>query len=486
VDYPKLAQFSQVKTSAFAQHNVTRLFSRFKLYQLLRDTGISKEKGHSPLDMLFIMLLLILENSRSVFSGISRLGKASLKTPLNSMLNNENYNWRHLLYKVAKVYARLCPVQEGNIPVLIIDDTAKVKTGRKGEHTAWFINHCKQEYYKGFQVVMSVWSNGAASIPIDAEIKIGKSKIKHAARSHYLRGTHIAQRERMGKQKKLTIAMQFIRRALQRRFDFRYVLWDSWYNCSESLRLVYEVLHPKGIHLISILKRDKQKYLLSGEYLTVNEIYCQSGNWYIQPETEIKFKSAVVTVLDKQGQEKPRDRAPLGQVKMCFFKYAGQQDFKVIISTNVELSEIEILSLYLRRWSVEVVFRDLKQYFGFDRSKSSKYCPQVADLTIRCIFYIMFCSMRYSQPEKTTDQLLFEFYNEMQDYCLDILCMLVFQKQAKCFLYYAMQQGLESISDLMIVYDDLVLRFLDEQWFEDKIEESDNIDFSRFPYRKAG
>ncbi len=485
MEYPKLAQFSQVKTTAMAQYNVTKLFSRFKLYQLLKDSGITKEKGHTPLEMLFIMLLMILENSRSVFSGISRLGKESLKTPINSMLNNENYNWRRLLYKVARLYAKLCPVQEGNIPVLIIDDTAKVKTGRKGEHKAWFIDHCKKVYYKGFQVVMAVWSNGTVSIPIDTEIKIGKARIKHAVRSHYLRGTHIAQRERMGKQKKLTIAMQFIRRALQRRFPFRYVLWDSWYNCNESLRLVYEVLHPKGIHLISMLKRDNQKYLLSGEYLTVNEIYCQSGKWQTQPETEIRYKSVVVTILDKQGQKNPQDRLPLGQVKMCFFKYAGQQDFKVIISTQIELSEIEILSLYLRRWSVEVVFRDLKQYFGFDCSKSSKYCPQVADLTIRCIFYIMFCSLRYRQPEKTTEQLLLEFYNEMQDFCLDILCMLVFQRQAKSFLYFAMQQGFDRISDLLVVYDDLIQRFLEEQWFEDKIQEADNIDFPRFPYRIA-
>jgi len=46
---------------------------------------------------------------------------------------------------------------------------------------------------------------------------------------------------------------------------------------------------------------------------------------------------------------------------------------------------MEILSIYLRRWSIEVVFKDLKQNFGFYQSKSSKYAPQIGDLNIRCI-----------------------------------------------------------------------------------------------------
>ena len=42
------------------------------------------------------------------------------------------------------------------------------------------------------------------------------------------------------------------------------------------------------------------------------------------------------------------------------------------------------------------------------------------------IFYIMFCSLRESHPEKSTEQLLFEFYQEMQEDWLNIFSMLIY------------------------------------------------------------
>lgn len=485
MNYPKLAQFSQVKTSV-AQKNTVRLFTQFKLSQLVKASGITKEKGYAPMDMLFIMLLMILENSRSIYSGIIRLQKDKLKTPINNMLNNDHYNWRNLLYKVAVTFTKLCPVRSGDIPVLIIDDTAKVKTGRKGENTAWFVDHCKKAYYMGFQVVMAVWSNGITAIPIDFEIKIGKSRVKHATRTHYPQGTHSEQRERMGKQKKIILAITFIKRALQRRFNFRYVLWDSWYSCTSSLRFAFEVLQPKGVHLISMLKRDKQRYLFQGKYLTVKELYRKAGKWHYQADTGIRYKSAIVTILDKKPNINLEHQLHLGEVRMCFYKYPTHKGFKVIISTNTNLSEMEILSIYLRRWAVEVVFRDLKQYFGFDQSKSSKYAPQIADLTIRCVFYTMFCSLRYSQPDKSTDQLIIEFYNEMQENWLDIFCRIIFQSKTKSFLCFALQNGYTEIAELLNDFDAMMTKFFDEHWYDDKIEEVDNHKFSQYRYRIAG
>ena len=422
--YPNLSQFSQVKTMNLAQNNANILFSDFRLKQLMKASGISKEKGYTPVEMLFLMLLMMLERSRSLYSGIVSLQKEKLKSPLNNMLNNEYYNWRKLLYLVVKRFAYLCPVREGKTPVLIIDDTAKEKSGRKGENISWFVDHRRRAYFMGFQVIMSVWSNGTTAIPADLEVKIGKSRVKHAAKTDYPKGSHTEQRERMGKRKKTDISLQFIRRALQRRIPFRYVLWDSWYNNSESLRFVFEKLKSKSIDLVSMLKRDSQKYLYKGRYLTSKEICRSIGRWSKDNKTGIRYKSAVVTVLDKDSRMKAENRKPVGEIRMCFYKYPKQKGIKIIISTYTELSEMEVLGIYLQRWAVEVIFRDLKQHFGFNQSKSSKYAPQIADLTIRCVFYIMFCSLRESQPEKSTEQLLIEFYREMQENWLDIFSML--------------------------------------------------------------
>ncbi|MCB5253478.1 MAG: hypothetical protein LHW51_10945, partial [Candidatus Cloacimonetes bacterium] len=41
------------------------------------------------------------------------------KSPLNSMLNNEYYNWRNLLYRISSRFAKLCPTPDGKISALI-------------------------------------------------------------------------------------------------------------------------------------------------------------------------------------------------------------------------------------------------------------------------------------------------------------------------------------------------------------------------------
>ena len=187
----------------------------------------------------------------------------------------------------------------------------------------------------------------------------------------------------MAQEKNTPIAASFLLAALQRGFLFQYLLWDSWYNNSGSLRYVFGKLIPRGINLVAMVKRDGQKYLCDTSYLTVKELYRKAGKWQQNRYTGIVFKSMMVEVLDKQSGNKPESQTVLGKVRMCFFKYPGHKKFRALISTNLKLSEMETLSIYLRRWSIEVVFKDIKQYFGYDQSKSSKYAPQIADLTIR-------------------------------------------------------------------------------------------------------
>jgi len=213
------------------------------------------------------------------------------------MLNNEFYNWRNLLYRISSRFAKLCPTPEGKISALIIDDTAKEKTGRRVENSSWFVDHCRKAYYMGYQTIMSAWHNGVVTIPLDFELKIGKSRIKHANKSHYHKGTHTEQRQRMAKQNKTKIAESFIRRAIQRGFRFRYLLWDSWYNSSSSLSFVFGTLRAKGIDLVAMVKRDGQTYLWGDKFITIKELYRKSGKWQHNKSTGIMYKSYSVYFL---------------------------------------------------------------------------------------------------------------------------------------------------------------------------------------------
>ena len=94
MNFLRIAQISQVKSSDLIEHNAHFLFKRFRLSSILRQCGIGKEKGHPIVFLLYLMLVVMLKGSRSLFSGIASLHATRLKSPLNSMLNNEFYNWR--------------------------------------------------------------------------------------------------------------------------------------------------------------------------------------------------------------------------------------------------------------------------------------------------------------------------------------------------------------------------------------------------------
>ena len=129
-----LKRYNQVKLSSVGSKNVFDLFKTFKLKSILSQSKIVKQRGHQISEMLFIFLIIILENSNSIFSGIVKNQISNLKTPINDMLNNSHYNWRNLLYRIARRFSQLCPVSRSDDCSLIFDDTGKVKTGHKTQN----------------------------------------------------------------------------------------------------------------------------------------------------------------------------------------------------------------------------------------------------------------------------------------------------------------------------------------------------------------
>ncbi|MDP8268464.1 MAG: transposase, partial [Candidatus Tenebribacter davisii] len=356
---------------------------------------------------------------------------------------------------------------------LIIDDTSKTKSGRKVQWLSWFYDHSKSQYFTGFQNILCAYTNGRTAIPIDFEFKIGKSKVKHYTKSNYKEGTHAEQRVRFAKQKKIDIAIQMIKRAFQRNFQFQYILWDSWYNSSTALEYISEVVAKKGVNLISMLKNGNTKYKYKNGFFDLKELYHKAGKWETNRKTGIKSKSIIVEYMDASQTNKLSEREELITIKIAFYKYPHVKKWKAILSTDLELEPTEILHFYLRRWSIECIFRELKQYFGYNQSKSSNYIVMIADFTIRCGFFIMFCHIREIENHKPMCQLLLEFYEELFDEWLDNYIKLQMQKEIENVLLYAKGLGMQSLDELILNLDNVMKRFFDEVFLPDKISEAD-------------
>jgi hypothetical protein len=472
-----LKEYKQVKVSSLNSGNIVDLFELFKLKSLLNKVGIKKEKGHSILEMLIIFMIVTLEGRKSLFCGIKYNNLTKLKTPINDMLNNPNYKWRNLLYNISAMFIKLSG--ETKDCCLIFDDTVKKKIGRMGEYLSWFFDHSTGTYFRGYQNITAVWCNTRSAIVTDFELKIGKKKTKRSPRPKYYKYTHTEQRNRFAKETKTEIVIKMIKRAMQRKLPFKYILWDSWFNNNTSYKFIFESLIPLGKTLISMLKNGNLKYRYGNRDFNLKELYKRSGKWSLNKNTGIKTKSIIVYLLDTTSSKKINERIEIGQIKICFYKYPNVKRWKAILSTDLQLSEEEVLKIYLRRWSIECIFKEVKQYFGYDQSKSSKYCAMVADLTIRYMFYNMLCYKKQQDGHDSMEQLLIEFCEQLEEAFLTNFINIIIGQQVKKVLDYAIANGYNNLIDFRKDIDIILRKFFEKEIIIDKITEADNQYFRK-------
>lgn len=472
-----LKEYKQVKVSSLNSGIILDLFQLFKLESLLNKVGIKKEKGYSISEMLMVFMIVIIESKKSLFSGIKFNNLTKLKTPINDMLNNPNYKWRNLLYKINTMFIKLC--NDTNDCCFIVDDTCKKKTGRKGEYLSWFFDHCSGTYFRGYQNITAVWCNTKSAIVTDFEFKIGKKKTKDSPRPRYHKSTHVEQRNRFAKETKTKIVIKMINRALQRKLPFKYILWDSWFNNNTSYKYIFEILVPMGKTLISMLKNGAQKYRYGNKDFNLKELSKKCGKWKLNKNTGIKTKSIIVYILDTTSSKKISERTTIGKIKICFFKYPHVKRWKAILSTDLQLSEEEVLKIYLRRWSIECIFKEVKQYFGYDQSKSSKYCAMVADLTIRYMFYNMLCFKKKQDGHASMEQLLIDFCEQLEETFLTNFINIIIVQQMKKLIDYGIANGYNNLIDFRNDIDIILRKFFEKEIIIDKITEADNQYFRK-------
>jgi len=484
---------SQAKNHYFEYFHLDCLFSFFKIGYFLKKAGISKEKGFQPFYLLLSFCGVIFKRSRSINEGLKLIPKTAKKSTLYDFLQNTKFDWSKLLGYVSKLYSNKFTHDKGKITVLSIDDTALEKSGKYVEHISKFYDHSKKKYFSGFQVVIAALCNLRTCIPIDFVLKsttkplkkkktkgkqlsknrakkntqtMNKSKQNRRRRSAKMKKSRETKRVQLSRLSKIKIAIRLIKNAIKHKIMFNYVLWDSWYNCSEAYEYVFNYLILKGIHLVSMVKLSTEKYKFLSKELNIKEIYKLAGAWQIMESNNIKYKSMIIEIISKSTKGRP----VIGKVKLCFYRFPGHRKYKALISTNLKLTEEEILEIYTYRWSIEMVIRDLKQYFGFNQSNASKYQSLVADISIKFLLYIMVCALKEREPHKSTYVILFEMSEDFEDHCIETVNRYFFKNTIEVFIEYAESIGITDIYELKIKCKSIIDDFFNSEFYEDKIE----------------
>lgn len=373
--------------------------------------NIIKTKGYHPsgiLKTLFILPYLSLPNIFSIYqSGITRLTEAG-KDVFYEFKNNNKINWRKFLNSVVKKYIKIVeekaePSQQQLLKCFIVDDTTCEKTGKRIEMIGRVFDHVVHKSILGFKFLVLGYWDGKSFLPVD--FSIHGEKGKNPDKPQGMKKKDLKKRFQMQRPEetcpaservdeyfmsKLDNAVCMIKRAVKNGLEAQYVLADSWFIHAPFINGIRKI--RKGLlHIIGMCSLNK-KFDVNGKSYKTKALIAKHNKG---KKTNRKLKMQYFTIYAEYKG------IPL---KLFFVKqgYGNYNDnWKLIITTDLSLSFQRAIEIYQIRWAIEVFFKEAKQNLNFGKSQSNYFNAQIADTTICLMQYMLLALLKRFESYET-------------------------------------------------------------------------------------
>lgn len=386
------------------QNQFSNALKELQIGKLLRKSNITKSCGVSAYEVFQFLLLLVFQG-RNLFRFLNSKHKdlAVSKNTYYRFLNETSYNWSRFLLllsvKVTSIFDAL--TRPERVKVLVLDDSiVKRNRSKSVELLARVYDHVEHRFQKGFTLLTLGWSDGYSFIPVCFNLLSSAKKSNRYNEvsediDHRTNGYKCRKESMMNK---TDAAVLLIRRALQTGIKADYVLMDTWFTTEPMLRSVLGT----GLDVIGMVKQLKQRYTYKGRKYTLHEL-----------KKKVRFEGAKnifgsLVVNTKTGIP----------VKIVFVRNRNKRsECLYILSTDVSLSEAEIVRIYGNRWSIECFFKSSKSFLKLGTEfQSRNYGAMVCHTTIVFTRYIILEWIRRNEnDQKTYGELFFMFCDDIQD-----------------------------------------------------------------------
>jgi hypothetical protein len=406
---------SVFKTQNYSLNNIIcATMKKFKLKTLCHLSGMRKSAGFSVTELVTLLIMLPLMSLNSIhqlYKSEYSKNAAMQKDALYRLKNNERYSWRRLLYAVAKMFKKLVNTENkpsNAVTAFILDDTPDIRVGYKMENISYMFDHVIKKTVLGFKVLALCYFDGKNIIPVDftvhSEKKLERKKAKQQYKKDVDKKSPGGKRRKEAKISKIQASIQMLKRAAKNGIIADYVLCDSWFTCEELIATIRSI---KGgaMHIIAGVKNGNQKYGYKGELFNAKEIIAllkAQGTERRNRSWGTRYYETIVTYKS------------IGEVKLYICRYPGQKKWRVFVTTNTSLSFVEMMKIYGVRWSIEVMFRECKQYLRFGTSQSQDFDAQIASYTISFILYTLLAYLKRMESYETLGDI---FRLSQQDVC---------------------------------------------------------------------
>jgi transposase len=180
-----------------------------------------------------------------------------------------------------------------------------------------------------------------------------------------------------------------------------YVLADTYYASKQIIRTV----RAKGFHLVSFLKSNR-RHIIDGRRTSVSKFLKRSFR-----NTRKRWISLGKT---RYATVQQKCYLPgIGDVSVVFSQKKGRRTVLPLFATDSTLTTKEIIAIYRKRWSIEVLFKQTKQYLGLTAYHHRDEHAVRTHLQLVLLAYALlthlFITEQRAQGKKLTQKLLATF-----------------------------------------------------------------------------
>ena len=395
---------NQMNQNDHTSNQFSNALKELQIGKLMRKSNITKSCGVSAYEVFQFLLLLVFQGKNLFrFLNSKRKEQAVSKNTYYRFLNETSYNWSKFLLllavKVTAAFDKLTRPERVN--VLVLDDTViKRNRSKSVELLARVFDHVEHKFQKGFTLLTLGWSDGYSFIPTGFNMlsSAAKSNRYNEISNEIDRRTNGYKFRKESMMHKTDAAILLIKNALNAGINADYVLMDTWFTTEPMLKEILAL----GMDVIGMVKQLKQRYTYQGKQYKLSELkkfvrFEGAGNIFgslaVTTKTGIPVKIVFVRNRNKKSE--------------CLY----------ILSTDLSLSDAEIVRIYGNRWSIECFFKSSKSFLKLGTEfQSHNYGAMVSHTTIVFTRYIILEWIRRNQnDQKTYGELFFMFCEDIQD-----------------------------------------------------------------------
>ena len=389
---------------------IQSFITNFKVAWFLNRCGLTKVKG-VPVMALFTYIIGNAFRSCSFYMQcrIGSFREGFSKNTYYRFLQNPHANWLRFTTLLAEFIVSnfLRPLtSEKRDTCFVIDDSLFERIGfRRTELAARVFDHTDHKYKKGFRLLTLGWTDGCTFLPINSSLlSSNKDANVLGTQGNFDKRSLCGKRRIMARAKATSVMLELLSMAVRVGHKAKYVLFDSWFANPK------EIVAIKGMDLdvIAMVKRSsKISYIFEGAKKNIKQIFSACK----KRRGRSKYLLSVAVEIDAgKGKTIPARI-------VCVKNRNNKKDWIALISTNISLTEEDIIRIYGKRWDIEVFFKMTKSLLQLTKGYHGlSYDAMTAHVAIVFTRYmILAVAKRENEDDRTIGELFYLTVSEIAD-----------------------------------------------------------------------